>query len=347
MIGDIIIANIIASGCLVLLIYMFDFNEKEPSWTLVRLYLLSILATFLFGKLKTILFMHYQWEFAPWVNNFIVAGFFEEILKLGVVMALAWRLCCFNDESDGIVYYLVVAAGFTVLENLGYSFQFVINPYLVGLQTGHMGMYREALQQIVVLRAVSGHIFINVVSGAFLGLARFRHKPILIAAGFLAAVLLHGLWNTMASTRYMGLFMMAFLIMDILIVIRVIRMSFYFKFMTRLKQRLKELIREGRETALNQDMLSLLEIIRDNLGALRAMEGDTMRKQAREITELLPPTIQGAVAEGNDSLAARLIRINGILGRDRKKTGGLFLLFLFLKFAVPGFFLLPVLIYLM
>ena len=52
MIGDIIVTNILASACLVLLVYFFDVNEKEPPWTLVKVYICAILLTFIFGKLK-------------------------------------------------------------------------------------------------------------------------------------------------------------------------------------------------------------------------------------------------------------------------------------------------------
>ena len=206
---------------------------------------------------------------------------------------------------------------------------------------------QEALQQIVVLRAVSGHVFINVASGAFFGMAKLRHKPVLIGAGFFVSVILHGLWNTMASTPYMGWFIIAFFLLDMVIVVWIIRKSFYFKFMGRLKRRIKDLLKEGRDTALNEDVLSLMETIQGNLGVLRKMEGDALRKQAMAITELLPPTIQSADREGEGSLVNRLVKINGILSRDRKQTGGPFLIFLFLKFAIPGFFLLPVLVYLM
>ena len=69
MIGDIVIANVVASACLVLLIYFLDINEKEPPWTLVRIYIFAILMTFLFGKLKGFLFDRFQWEFSALFNN--------------------------------------------------------------------------------------------------------------------------------------------------------------------------------------------------------------------------------------------------------------------------------------
>ena len=65
MLGDIIIANVIASGLLVLLIYFLDLNEKEPPWTLVRIYIVSILVTFLFGKLKIFLLRTENQRFVP------------------------------------------------------------------------------------------------------------------------------------------------------------------------------------------------------------------------------------------------------------------------------------------
>lgn len=347
MLGDIIIANVLASAFLVLFIYIFDFNEKEPPWTLVRLYIFSILLTFCFGKLKGILFSHYQWEFLPWFSNFVIAGFFEELLKFLVVMIFAWRLKSFNDESDGIVYYLFVAAGFTVLENLGYSFHFVLRPYIYGLQTGEMGFYKQALQQIVILRAVSGHIFINVVSGVFLGLAKRKSKIWILLPGFILSVLLHGLWNTMAMTKYMGWFALAFLIMDGVLFILLVRHSFYFKFIRRLKRRLKDLIREAENFKIDEDVIILMTGIKNSLNALRQLEGDQLKSQARTITELLPPRVDKVWIEGKDGLIERLIKVNGMLGRDKIKTGKYFYFGLFLRFCIPGFILLTILIVLM
>jgi RsiW-degrading membrane proteinase PrsW (M82 family) len=346
-IGDIVIANVVASACLVLLIYFLDINEKEPPWTLVRLYILTILITFLFGKLKGFLFNRYDWEFSVIFNNYIVAGFFEEVLKFSIVMIFVWPLKSFNEETDGIIYFLVVAAGFAVLENVGYSFQFVINPYIFGLQTGEMGAYRSALQQIVVFRAVSGHIFINVISGFFLGLAKRRHLWWLVILGFLVSVLLHGTWNQMATMGYLGYFALGFLFLDVLVFALTIRMSFYFKFVKRLKYRIKELIEEAKSKGLDEDVITLMDGIRQNVRTLRQMEGDVLTANAKDIIQTLPPGVDSVPRDGENGLIERLLKVNGLLGRERLKSGIGFWIGLFFMFSVSGFFVLMILMNLM
>lgn len=347
MIGDIIIANVLASACLVLLIYFLDINEKEPPWTLVRIYVFSILFTFLFGKLKGFLFDRYAWEFSPFINNYIIAGFFEELLKFIVVMIFVWPLKSFNEETDGIIYFLVVAAGFAVLENVGYSVQFVISPYVYGLQTGEMGAYRDALQRIVLFRAVSGHIFINIASGFFLGLAKRKHKTWLLIPGFIVSVILHGTWNHSATYGWLGIFALAFLFLDIGLFTATIRMSFYFKFMKRLKLRITQLIDEARKMNLDQDVITLMQGIRSNVRALRQMEGSVLTEQAKEITQTLPARLDSVPRDGEGGLIERLLKVNGILGRDRMQTGKGFWVRLFFMFSVTGFFVLIILMNLM
>ena len=347
MISDIIIANVLASAALVLLIYFLDINEKEPPWTLIRVYVITILITFLFGKLKTYLFTKYAWEFSPFIENFIVAGFFEEFLKLFIILVFVWHLKSFNEETDGIIYYLVVAAGFAVLENVGYSFQFVLNPYVFGMQTGQMGYYRDALQRIVLLRAVSGHIFINVVSGFFLGLARRRKQWWILIPGFLLSVFLHGMWNQLAM---MGLFVLAVLsyfIIDAVLLVWSVRMSMYNKFMRRLRFRMKELIQEAGKLKLDENIVVLMQGILRGLGALRRMEGSVLTTQAKEIVQLLPPVLEDVPRYGPGGLNERLLRVNGVLGKDRQQFGGFFWFGLFAGFAMTGFFVLLILMELM
>ncbi len=347
MISDIIIANVVASGCLVLLVYLFDLNEKEPRWTLVRIFILSILATFLFGKLKAFLFHRYAWEFTPLIDNYLVAGFFEELLKFLIVMIFVWRLKSFNEETDGIIYYLIVAAGFTVLENVGYSFQFVINPYVYGMTTGEMGLYHSALQKIVLLRAVSGHVLVNVVSGYFLGLARRHHRWWLLVPGFVASVLLHGAWNQTAMMGFIGFYALALVLLDGVLFYSTIRMSFYFKFIRRLKYRIQDLIRQAKEAALSPDVIILMESIRRSVGVLRQMEGSVLTEKAKDITQTLPARVNTVSLRGEGGLLERLLHVNGILHGGSQDTSWRFWIGLFFMFSVSGFFVLMLLMNLM
>ncbi|NQT24740.1 PrsW family intramembrane metalloprotease [candidate division KSB1 bacterium] len=343
MISDVIITNIIASGLLVLLVYLLDLNEKEPPWTLVKIYVLSILFTFLFGKLKSILFSHYGWEFPELINHYLIAGFAEELLKFIVVILFVWRLKSFNEEIDGVVYYLVVAAGFTVLENVGYSFRFVIDPYLYGLETGEMMPYQDALQRIVMLRMFSGHIFINVTTGVFLGFARQRHRSWLLIPGFITAVLIHGTWNLAAVNGFLGWFALGILVLNISVFMWTIRKSFYYKVMLRLKNRLRSLIREAKAQQINPDTIVLLEGIGRNLSCLRRFEGTKLKQTIREMIVSLPRRIQSENEEDEQKLIEKIVHANGLIGVECAKDRRIFFVSMFVRFAVPGFLILIIL----
>jgi len=343
LISDIVIANVLASACLILIIYLLDVNEKEPPWILVRVYLLSILATFLFGKLKGFLFGHFEWEFPVWFHHYVVAGGFEELLKFLVVMIFVWPLKSFDDETDGIIYYLLAAAGFAVMENVGYSFHFVINPYRFGLATGELRPYHAALRDIVLLRAVSGHIFINVVSGFLLGLARTRRRLWLLPVLLIVSAVLHGLWNQAASTGWLHWFALGLLLLDVFLFMLSLRMSFYFKFMKRLRFRIGELIIAARAAKIDPDTVMLLRGIHRNVRVLRRMQAPALKTAAMRITRLLPARVDAVPLNGEDGLLSVLVKVNGILGRELERTGWRFWVGFFLTFSVSGFFLLMIL----
>ncbi|MBN1781550.1 PrsW family intramembrane metalloprotease [bacterium] len=347
MVGDIIIANVIASGFLILLIYFLDLNEKEPPWTLVRIYALSIVLTYFYGKVFALGMKPFEGPFGTWFTNFFLAGFCEEFWKLLIVLVFVWPLKSFNEESDGIIYYLIVAAGFTVLENAGYSFRFVLHPYLRGLKTGDMQSYHLALRNIVLIRWFSGHIFVNVVSGVFLGLAKKRNKLWLLVPGFLISMILHGFWNQMAIWGYLEIYALVFLIVNIGIFIWTVRRSMYYKLMRRLKWTVGSLIKEAREQNLDDDVQVFLQSIYSHIGAIGRLQSETLVQQAMLITETLPPKISGVPLEGENGLIRRFLKVYGILGRDRRATGGCFWFELFLKFVLTGFFLLTIIMRIM
>jgi len=347
MVGDIIIANALASAFLILLIYFLDVNEKEPPWTLVRVYAIAIILTYLYGKMIVPVVHYFNAPTGHWVTHFYLAGFCEEFLKLIIVLIFVWPLKSFNDESDGIVYYLIVAAGFAVLENVGYSFRFVLNPYLTAVKTGEMTPYRQALTNIVLLRWFSGHFFVNVVSGVFLGLAKKKKNMWFLLAGFFISVLLHGFWNQTAMWGLLWIYALIFLGVDVGLFIMMARRSYYFQFMKRLKARLKELILEAKVSSVNKDLLVLMESVRSHIGAIGRMQRDVMVEQAKVITETLPPNIKNVPMEGENGLILRFLKVYGILGRDRRATGGCFWLELYFKFVLTGFFLLTIIMRLM
>jgi RsiW-degrading membrane proteinase PrsW (M82 family) len=342
LVGDIIIANVIASAFLMVMIYFFDINEKEPPWTLVRIYAVSIILTFIYGNLFAVIFKPGQMMYGTWFTHFVLAGFCEEFWKFLVVLIFVWPLKSFNEETDGIVYYLIVAAGFTVLENVGYSFHFVLNPFILGMKTGEMGFYHRAVTQIVLLRWVSGHIFVNVISGVFLGLAKKRKKTVLLIPGFFISVILHGCWNLSAVSGYLLPYTIFLLAGDIWAFVWTVKQSIYYRSMKRLRLRMKDLIAEGVKMRLPDDLVVLMRSVYSGLGAIGRMQGEEIVQQVKSINELLPPGLKESPLEGDDGLIRRYVKIFGILGRDRQSALGEFWFGLYLKFVLTGFFLLTV-----
>ena len=339
MIGDIVLSNVLASACLVLAIYFLDVNEKEPPWALIRLYVVSIAVTFLFGRCKGFLFDRYGWQFSPFMNHFVVAGLSEESIKLAVVLVFAWSLKSFNEEVDGLVYFLVAAAGFSVFENVGYSFRFVYLPYLKALETGDFSGYWNSLRAIVLLRIFSGHVLVNGVTGTFLGVAKKQGRPWLLAVGFLVSVVLHGFWNMAALAGYWLPFAFGLLVLDTGLFVFLVRRSDYFRAVRNLDRRIRTDIRIAQNRKISRHTVVLLSGIRRQIRTLRRFSGEELKHRIRSIEALLPGSMDRVALHGKEGLVERLVRVHGVLEESRRKSDFVFWVGLFLGFFLSGFFL--------
>ena len=178
------------------------------------------------------------------------------------------------------------------------------------------------------------------MSGYFLGLAKKKHNLWLLIPGFVASVILHGLWNLTATSGYLGWYALGLFVFDAVLFYLLIRMSFYFKFMKRLKRRVKDLINEAVREDIHRDIVTLMRGILKNIGVLRQMEGNELTTKAKIIIETLPPKLDSCPVKGKDGLVERLLKVNGILGRGQLRIGNKFWLSLFMMFSVSGFLLL-------
>ncbi|HRW19858.1 MAG TPA: PrsW family intramembrane metalloprotease [Dermatophilaceae bacterium] len=120
----------------------------------------------------------------------------EEGLKgLGVLLILLFRRREFDGVIDGVVYAGLAGAGFAFTENLFY------------LSRAYEAGGSEAFAYVFFLRCITGpfaHPLFTACIGIGLGLAasvaRTRGAKIGFGlAGFVAAMLLHGIWNLSAS----------------------------------------------------------------------------------------------------------------------------------------------------
>ncbi len=111
---------------------------------------------------------------------FIVSAGIEESLKTIGVWVYPYQRSFFNEPMDGIVYAGMIGMGFALAENL---YQVITGAWRV--------------LPFRALTTVPAHAIISVILGYFIGRARFSEGQSRSwwLRGWLAAVLLHGLYN--------------------------------------------------------------------------------------------------------------------------------------------------------
>lgn len=178
-----------------------DRNDPEPAWVLgACLVWGGGAATFVSG-IVNVLFEHAaraitdDARLAALLSASISAPLVEEATKgLGILLVLLLLRREFDGVIDGIVFAGVVALGFAAVENVLY--------YGRALSKGGVG----DLAVVFVLRGLLGpfgHAVYTSMTGIGLGLARQSHNQVVRLGapvlGYCGAVLLHALWNLLAS----------------------------------------------------------------------------------------------------------------------------------------------------
>ncbi len=133
----------------------------------------------------------------------------EETMKGLVLAGLLWRRRAELDgPTDGVIYAAMVGLGFATIENVGYYINALVTPDRGGI---------ALLGYTFVLRGVASpllHPIFTSMTGLGVAYAASRRgagwRP--VAAGWLAAVLLHGIWNGLSAYGAAGL-VTAYLIM--------------------------------------------------------------------------------------------------------------------------------------
>ena len=120
--------------------------------------------------------------FAVFVYFLFGIGLVEEFTKFLSVRIFAYRSSYFDEPMDGIVFGVAAGLGFATFENLFYVFQ---NGVGIGI-----------LRAMV---SVPGHAFWGAIIGFYLGEAKVRDRPWLALYGLGIAMLLHGLFDTVAT----------------------------------------------------------------------------------------------------------------------------------------------------
>lgn len=178
-----------------------DRYDPEPAWVLAGAFIWGAgAATFVAGLINslfqaTMVAVTSDMAVAELLSASISAPFGEELLKgVAVLAVFLFFRHEFDGVLDGIVYAGVVALGFAAVENVLY--------YGRALATKGPGL----LVVVFVLRGVLGpfsHAVFTSMIGIGCGLARESHRRgarlVMPVLGYLAAVTLHGLWNTLAA----------------------------------------------------------------------------------------------------------------------------------------------------
>lgn len=161
------------------------------------------------------------------VGAVISAPLVEEASKgVGVLVLLIFFRKYFDDILDGIVFAGVIALGFATVENVLYY----------GRAFGSGGF--EMLMFLFVLRGIMSpfaHVTFTAMTGIGCGIARESHntfvKIIMPVLGYFGAVLLHALWNGMATflSAMFGLggFLIGYIIIEIPFFLLFVGFSFY------------------------------------------------------------------------------------------------------------------------
>ena len=107
---------------------------------------------------------------------------FEEGLKFFAVRIYAYNSKMFNEPMDGLILGVAAALGFATVENIFYV-----------LSSGIL----TALVRAII--SVPSHALFGAVIGFYLGEAKFHKKPLLALKGLAAAILLHAMFDTIAT----------------------------------------------------------------------------------------------------------------------------------------------------
>ena len=226
--NDAVLINaFLATGYLVFIAVVADRYEREPTGVLLKLFLVSMLATGAFGILKcNVMGLCEDMGSLGLFEDFVIAGLLEELLKFGVLLWFLRRTREVDEPMDGIVYLVIIAMGFAFDENIGYFLYYTEEGRQLMMETGQRGMYDEQLKVIFLVRALPGHLLFNTIGGWVLAVGIQRGN---VWRAFLPAlvlcVLLHGAWNALAGSLVFVLYALALLVLSIIGVVWASRRS--------------------------------------------------------------------------------------------------------------------------
>jgi protease PrsW len=183
--------------------YLKDLYEPEPPAAVIRIFFLGGLVVIPAAFLE--LLASYV---VPAFLLAVAAGpFIEELAKFAIVRRSIYDDPEFDEPMDGIIYAVAAALGFATLENVLYVATSALTSVPLAL----------GVAAVRAFLSVPAHALISLSWGAALGWAKFMPPArgrVLVAAGFLLAVFLHGLFNFMVMDSF-SLFVLVILIVPL------------------------------------------------------------------------------------------------------------------------------------
>lgn len=177
-----------------ILFYRSDRYSPEPKRLVARTFLIGAIV----GAAMAFSLKEMPFKVGILFVPVFVAPVLEEIAKFLCVRWTVYHRSEFDEPVDGIVYATAAALGFAMTENILY----VID----GWTTGGAALASYILAGRAVL-SVPAHAIFSSMWGFALGWSKGRKgfRPVLmISAGLLASMVLHGLFNYLSTQNFFG-----------------------------------------------------------------------------------------------------------------------------------------------
>ncbi|MCX2730013.1 PrsW family intramembrane metalloprotease [Saccharopolyspora sp. NFXS83] len=206
---------------LVALVLLMDRLEPEPRVNLVLAFAwgagVAIVGSFIVNTLGGALLQPvYGVELGEVLTASVIAPVVEESFKGFFLLLMLWfRRFEIDGPTDGLVYAGLCALGFAFVENVLY--------YQTGLLESGTGVAGTVLVRGVI--APLGHPIYTAMTGlgvAYAARSRSAGRGVAVIAGWIAAVLLHALWNFSTVFGFGGLALAYLVQLGVLITLVVI-----------------------------------------------------------------------------------------------------------------------------
>jgi|GEM_PF-3454346 len=315
MLEDAVIINAALNVGLIALIFYLDRFERESVVELAKVFFLSIAATFVLTFVKSLTMSDVI--LAPGVSAYVEAGFFEELLKFGILAWVISRLRVCDESFDLIVYMGTIALGFAFFENINYYLRITAPGTLWRALTSDSTLYNTQLATAFAARLTPVHLLIDLAAVISVGRGeKIRWSRVL--AAFAAAVFLHGTWNILADSIWIVPYTF---LLTVLATTSIILLSSRSKFHRRcadcetLVDNNLFLVRSLGEDIRPEDQKSAVEAlhaIRHGLERVRFLGGREQGSFYRFFRETFPSPL---LPQGRGGLAEGLERLNRIVER--------------------------------